>query len=621
MRKITFFITILSFLFINHFSFSQNSDVDSQTKFNVSSEFGITAEERAVLNSNSQNVSTVVPEELLNEINEARLSGDIEQVKSLTDYMYQTYRPEVKLIGSEQSNTFDLPVKEELSLITPEDHDWLDGDVMVTADTGGLSQFRRTLDVKRGDDGALYLANIYNTATQRRIRVSKSTNGGQNWTVVGGIFYPSLNNHFQTLSMLVESKAASVDDSIRVIVYYTYSADNSNDNAKLGYFQFKPNDNSFGYIIKTLASPSAGREFNYVSAVSDGQYWQSGTYFGCVIGEYSNNDDTTVAHHVFQTVDWGNTHNSVQINTSFRDILPNAAFLEGNGADSVVFVTQRIFSTPGDEVRVQFTSWSTLTAATRTVFLTVDTVQYEKPVIAIKQGIANTDKKIVISCTKEGRARYHGSANSGLTWTLDYVLDNRPNFSSNTNYTYVSSDSTGTAGDFCAMFSYRGTGDDSINVRRGTLGSGMGTTNYKMNSNEITSTHPAVTAIYRDGGNLYSTFAYWRNGPYGVYFDNENLVTGIDDDNKSIESYSLQQNYPNPFNPSTSIRFSIPEQTNVSLKIFNSIGQEVASLVNGVLTAGNHEVNFNASKLSSGVYFYRIDTPAFTSTKKMILIK
>lgn len=112
-------------------------------------------------------------------------------------------------------------------------------------------------------------------------------------------------------------------------------------------------------------------------------------------------------------------------------------------------------------------------------------------------------------------------------------------------------------------------------------------------------------------------------GPSGnnVYFDREDWITEVTPENSTPESYSLQQNYPNPFNPNTKINFSIPEQTNVKLKIFNAIGQEVATIVNTELTAGNHTVDFNAASLSSGVYFYRIETPNFTSTKKMILMK
>ena len=85
--------------------------------------------------------------------------------------------------------------------------------------------------------------------------------------------------------------------------------------------------------------------------------------------------------------------------------------------------------------------------------------------------------------------------------------------------------------------------------------------------------------------------------------------------------YSLSQNYPNPFNPSTKIDFAIPKQSQVTLKVFNVLGQEVATLVNGVLTPGQHSATFNASKLASGVYFYSLNAGNFVSTRKMMLVK
>ncbi len=85
--------------------------------------------------------------------------------------------------------------------------------------------------------------------------------------------------------------------------------------------------------------------------------------------------------------------------------------------------------------------------------------------------------------------------------------------------------------------------------------------------------------------------------------------------------FELSQNYPNPFNPSTSIRFSLPEAERVCLNVFNAAGQEVAQLVNEKLGAGTYEYRFNAGKLTSGVYFYRLKTDGFSETKKMILVK
>ncbi len=86
-------------------------------------------------------------------------------------------------------------------------------------------------------------------------------------------------------------------------------------------------------------------------------------------------------------------------------------------------------------------------------------------------------------------------------------------------------------------------------------------------------------------------------------------------------NYKLSQNYPNPFNPTTKIQFSVPKQSHVSLSVFNILGQKVATLVNGVKATGNYEVNFNATKLSTGVYIYRLEAGNNIITKKMTLLK
>jgi flagellar hook assembly protein FlgD len=86
-------------------------------------------------------------------------------------------------------------------------------------------------------------------------------------------------------------------------------------------------------------------------------------------------------------------------------------------------------------------------------------------------------------------------------------------------------------------------------------------------------------------------------------------------------SFALEQNYPNPFNPSTTINFSMPEASRVTVKVYNVMGQLVSTLVNREMNAGRHSVNFDASRLASGVYLYRIQAGSFTATRKMNLIK
>ncbi len=109
----------------------------------------------------------------------------------------------------------------------------------------------------------------------------------------------------------------------------------------------------------------------------------------------------------------------------------------------------------------------------------------------------------------------------------------------------------------------------------------------------------------------------------GVFFKKRNsIVTSINYNNSLIaERYFLEQNYPNPFNPSTTISFSIPQSEFVTLKIYDVLGNEVATLVSQTLNKGHYSYKFDASKLSSGVYFYELKSGNFVQTKKMIYIK
>ncbi len=124
-------------------------------------------------------------------------------------------------------------------------------------------------------------------------------------------------------------------------------------------------------------------------------------------------------------------------------------------------------------------------------------------------------------------------------------------------------------------------------------------------------------AIYRlkqidtDGG-----FEYYRET---VEVEGYN-ITDVEEETLPTE-YSLEQNYPNPFNPTTVITYSIPKASDVSLKVYNTIGEVVSTLVNGHQEAGKFNVTFNANNLPSGVYFYSIRADGYSSVKKMLLIK
>jgi hypothetical protein len=99
------------------------------------------------------------------------------------------------------------------------------------------------------------------------------------------------------------------------------------------------------------------------------------------------------------------------------------------------------------------------------------------------------------------------------------------------------------------------------------------------------------------------------------------IPVSVEDENTIVTDYYLEQNYPNPFNPSTKINFGIKKASNVEISVYNILGNKITTLFNGIKSKGNHSVTFDASKFSSGVYFYKIISEDFVQTKKMILEK
>ncbi|KUO63632.1 hypothetical protein APF79_00045 [bacterium BRH_c32] len=119
-----------------------------------------------------------------------------------------------------------------------------------------------------------------------------------------------------------------------------------------------------------------------------------------------------------------------------------------------------------------------------------------------------------------------------------------------------------------------------------------------------------VTVTVKDGaGDFMSTT-----------FDVNVGLTSVEEEVIPTE-FALMQNYPNPFNPTTNIKFALPKESNVTMRVYNVLGEEVSTLINKVMPAGFHTVNFDASRLSNGMYIYRIEADNFVSVKKMLLVK
>ena len=181
-------------------------------------------------------------------------------------------------------------------------------------------------------------------------------------------------------------------------------------------------------------------------------------------------------------------------------------------------------------------------------------------------------------------------------------------------------------------------GDGSIIVG----GSGSGNGAFRLSTaGGLEALNQVYSSLLTSGSDLYTAFDCSSDGQFIVgqgingvtsldegYLLAINGISSVDDQQSFPNDFVLNQNYPNPFNPSTTISFSIPNEELISLKVFNSLGEEVAELLNETKPAGNYSLFFDSSShsgnvrnLTSGVYFYKIAAGNFVETRKMILMK
>lgn len=555
-----------------------------------------------------QNKQSSVPADLLLQYNQA-VDTKNSAGKMMLSEQIEKYLQKSVFTG----NPVDVAI--EKNALPPFTPDWYGTDIQVTnSDVKNYQNFRQ-LDLKQGEDGWMYMAvNRRNVVGLNGcITVYSSSNGGAIWNTIANV--TSISGYYGAISMLVESRNNNIPDSTRILVYATLSANSNMNDAYLICSSFRRDGSAAGFY--NVANPSAGNRFVFPSASSDGIFWDSQTYMHAIVREETNAGVYVKLHH-FRSINWGISHTSSSLNATFDDRYPVSAFSNESGADSIYVAVERVLANDEHEIRLFATpeiptaSWSlryVTDAAPGTI--------YERPSIAIQQRYFSLPQRILVTCTKNDRAVYHFSTDGGAAWDIDYGLGP---IGMNVDYTSCSADTTFAGGkDFISAFiSLNG---DSVTVRHGILGD-LGTPMYKKNGLPGTSTLAPVCAIYKEGSNKYSAFGYAGVGPTGVYYNMETLVTGISTVSNEVPgSFRLEQNFPNPFNPVTNIKFALAETGFVKLSVFDITGKEVAVLVNEELNTGTYNFDFNALRLSSGIYFYRLVTNNFAETKKMMLVK
>jgi hypothetical protein len=540
-------------------------------------------------------------------------SGNLEEAKRLENKMNSMTPDEYKINSFDNNPNVEVPTEVGTNQ-PPYNPDWYGTDVSLYS--GAIkfgNPYFRQIDMKMGEDGNMYVAvnRAPATGVNGRIDVYTSSNGGATWVYTNGIQYTT--SYIGTVSMLVEVRG-TVPDSARIFVFYTVSSTANNDGAVLAYGSWRRNGTA--WYTGNIGTPPAGQEYSFASAISDGYFWTTATYIGVMCTQSDNALTTTNNFRYYRSVNWGQSWTGVTISSGFNDFYPSADYRPGS-PDSVWIAVERRLSATQYEVRVIRTPFSPV-ASSNTYFVTSGgaNVRYEKPALAIKQN-SPTDTSIITS-TKNGVSYYLPTTNGGGSWSVDFTLGGTAN-GNNKAFTWCNTSSRGTNSIIAMWVSNDG---DSINIRRGVINF-LGTTAYKRNSNTASTSVSPTCMIYSPNATTnLSAFSYAGFGPTNIYANQEGLVTGISQNGTEVPNdFSLSQNYPNPFNPVTNIKFAIPVSGFVKLTVFDITGREVAVIVNKEMTAGNYTADLDASKLSSGVYFYKLNAGDFSDTKKMMLVK
>lgn len=606
------FLVLIFSLFISGYLYSQ-TDIGPDTKVNVPGDLGKTPME---IKDNGQKTDNVnIPKDLIQQYLKTKETGNDAEKERLGKEIDKYLNPTP---GIPDYSTKPAIVKN----IPPFENDWGVGDVPVHIGDIAYAAGYRQLDMKQAEDGYLYICvNRRNVAGYLGyILVYKSGDGGAHWSAVQGAV--NSGAYFGQVSMLVERRSSTNNDSTRILLYFTSSTSSTMDNATLALCSFRRDGN--GWYVLTVGTPASGNKFQFPTACSDGMYYDAPTYMHCIVQEVTNAGAHVSTRH-YRSIDWGINHTFGIINTTYADFYPTAGFSREivTSSDTIYVAVERRFATNQVALRI-LTLPEIPSAICGTYYLAGGSVgtKYEKPCLTIQQEYATTPRKILVTSTKDTAgvrsARYHTTTNGGSTWSIDYYLGST---NQQTDFTTCNSDST-TAGTGNFIAAFVNVNGDSITLRRGILGS-MGTYLYKRNAHFGTGTLAPTVAVYKESGVKYSALGYAGSGPTNIFFNQENLPSvGIDPIGSGVpDRFELLQNYPNPFNPTTNIEFKLASGSYTLLKVYDILGKEVTTLVSEYLKAGIYNIKFDGSKLNSGIYFFKLFTNTFSDTKKMLLIK
>jgi hypothetical protein len=379
------------------------------------------------------------------------------------------------------------------------------------------------------------------------------------------------------------------------------------------------NENGTGFSSATIQPRTTGRGLINPAIVSDGYMWSTGLTYWYVT--YQNVDSASGVGNLAMVAfspDWGGTWMLDTARASFNDYDLD---IDYTGAGDTIMVLLTNDLTPTNEnLRLRKVAFGNLgTGANWLQFNPASTGAPERfGCLVAKRNSSEVLVTYTIDQAGNENVEYAYALAPAGPWTLATPLSSQAN-----DENRCRADCQESQGAYRVSYVSSGTRDTVMYASTLSLPGGFsGRTVVNEEFGASTSTAPDVTGFRRAGG-FGGGIVFAGVGPTSVYYDGSNISpTDVQQRGAEIPLvHSLKQNYPNPFNPTTAIAFDVATAGGVRLTVFDLLGKEVATLVQGEMEAGAYVATFDASRLASGTYFYRLQAGAFVETKKMLLLR
>lgn len=475
------------------------------------------------------------------------------------------------------------------------------------------------------------VATAYNSVGSDTIKVFSSTNNGISWSLLVRIQYSIAGIHYRNDELDIEAVNNGTNQYIFAVAGFDYSG-----TRYCSYFRI--NSVAGEFASGNFGTSSATVKNFYPRITSDNARFTTAAYVYVIWTQ----DSTQASDRLFKTklalmttpfaaspipityrlgggtngAYWWNTTVATTNDSTF--MYNDIAIADSLGNTKIVTVTSP-YRSGASNLFLTYSNDFGATAPTWVPQIT-ETKANLRPRIAAT-GFDST--YIAITNTRQFSATdwdpyYYRTTNDGVNWLTGYV-------SSLTDTTFYADVVAvpRVPNTFRFVYAVNAGSSATSNIFSRPFNKGTFLTAFQLNPVGVfmSGSYTPVRAGYRYSTDSCFATAEGLTG-LGVYAfaGCSGTITGIGN-NEIPASYKLNQNYPNPFNPVTKISFALPKQGFVTLKVYDILGKEVATLVNEVKNQGSYSVDFNASNFSSGVYFYKLETNGFSDIKKMMLIK